>query len=163
MAIAAIKMIYCVVPATGVDGPVNQEFANILGQLSGQLVGADAASVLKAAVDAIPSLMAAIDEAGAYPDDLYLTIKPTGRLENSIWPPDRETEEFQAGQSANPKLRLPFYDNLNISLWDHDVSGDDLLGSVTVLQAEANQGTMSKFAYSKQEGSAYYLVYEVVE
>jgi hypothetical protein len=162
MATAKVNMIYCVSAATGVDGGVNRAIANLAPSLPLATLGIDSQTAIQTAIAEVPGLLQAIDTARQDPDDLYVTTDTTGGVENRVWPREHSTQPTQAGQSQNPDLALPFTGNLNISLWDYDSgSGDDLLGSVTVLESEAGQGEIGKLAASPVESSAYYVVYTV--
>ena len=162
MTTARIKMIYCVSAATGVDSGVNQAIVNLAPTLDAGTLGADSSVAIRTAVNAVPGLLEAIDTARQDPDDLYVTTNTAGGVANRVWPAEAETQPTQAGQSQNPEVALDFSGNLNISLWDYDSgSGDDLLGSITVLEAEAGQGDIAKLAASPVESSAYYVVYAV--
>lgn len=162
MATAKVSMIYCVSAATGVDGGVNRAIADLAPSLSGEALSGDSEAAIKTAINAVPGLIEAIDTARQDPDDLYVTTDTAGGVANRVWPTASETKPTQAGQSQNPRLELEFSGNLNISLWDYDSgSGDDLLGSVTVLESEAGEGEIAKLAASTVESSAYYVVYTV--
>jgi hypothetical protein len=158
MATATINMIYCVQQATGTDVAVNEAIASLPEKIVPAELGAS--SVLDA-VRSLPGVISAIDTARADPDDLYVTTDTQGSVDNAIWPGSGQTVDMQAGQSVTPGIAVNVAFSQNISLWDEDVSGDDLLGSVTIMESEQGQGEIGKLAKSTVEGSFYYIVYTV--
>jgi hypothetical protein len=158
MATATIKMIFCVQQATGTDFAVNAAIAALPEKIvPGQFSG----SRLLDAVRSLPGVISAIDTARADPDDLYVTANTEGVIDNAIWPGSGNTVDMQAGQSVTPEIAIDFSHSQNISLWDEDTSGDDLLGSVTIMETEQGQGEIAKLAKSSVEGSVYYVFYTV--
>lgn len=162
MATATINMIYCVSAATGIDGGVNRALTSLAPVLNVGELGGDSLNAIQTAINALPGLLEAVDQARQDPDDLYVTTNTAGGLDNAVWPGNQRTQPTQAGQSQSIRLPLQFSGNLNVSLWDYDSSSDDdLLGSITVLEAEAGRGDIAKLAASAVESSAYYVVYRV--
>jgi hypothetical protein len=112
-------------------------------------------------ISGLPEVIAAIDTARSDPDDLFITTDTAGNLDSAIWPGSRQTVDMQAGQSQTLLLDIPFSYAVNVSLWDEDVSANDLLGSITVREDEAGTGELAKLAKSDVESSAYNVIYEV--
>lgn len=133
---ATIAMIYCVHEATGTDLSVNEAIAGLPEMI---VPGEFGVPGLLDAVKALPGVIAAIGTARADPDDLYVTTSTEGDIDNSIWPGSGNTVDMQANQSQNPNIVVDVSHSQNISLWDKDVSGDDLLGSVTIFETERGQ------------------------
>jgi hypothetical protein len=161
-AVATIVNIHCVKEASGTDlgslSPALQEAFNSLlprelpaGQRPGDVVAGFA------------GLITAIDEARSDPDNLYITTNTEGVIANSIWPGGGATQPLQASQSVQPQIDIDFENRVNLSLWDEDgvFDSDDLLGSITIEEAERDGGEITRFAYSKVESSAYYITYTV--
>lgn len=155
---ATITMIYCVHEATGTDLSVNQAIAGLPERLPREfdVLG------LFGVITALPGVISAIDTARADPDNLYVTTSTEGGIANSIWPESGSTRDMQAGQSNHLGIVVDFVGSQNISLWDWDeFSGDDLLGSVTILETDLGQGEIAKLAKSLVEQSYYYVLYRV--
>ncbi|PPJ02527.1 hypothetical protein C5E43_26290 [Nocardia cyriacigeorgica] len=159
MATVTITRVYCVKEASGTDldslgSVIGDAFRSTLPrELSDGISPGDA-------VESIADLVVAIDEVSASPDDLFITTDTDGDIDNSIWPPDKDTQEIQRRQLLTPNVSVEFTDAVNISLWDEDTSGNDLLASVQAFETE--MGTVqTKFGYSEVEGSAYYVTYRV--
>ena len=161
MPTATVQTIYCVQAATGTDFAANQALVNAIMGLTPQFTQNDFASSLLQGIKSLPSVLAAIDAVRADPDDLYITTDTEGDVDNAVWPLPGNTKEVNAEQSFEPGLVLPFEYSQNLSLWDSDVSGDDLLGSVTMTADEQGIGEIAKIARSDIEGSAYYVIYRV--
>jgi hypothetical protein len=158
-----ILNIHCVKEATGTDvGAVFQPLVEGIAQLEPVLPGD---LPVAQAIAAVPGLVQAIDAARSDPDNLFVTTSTEADLDNAIWPLDENDEpttvDLQAGQSVSPQTTVEFEFSQNISLWDFDdVSDNDLLGSVTMLESE--QGSvLTKLASSQVEASAYYITYSV--
>ncbi len=94
-------------------------------------------------------MVAAIDSARSDPDNLFVTTSTSGDLDDSIWPPGNETVDMQADQTQTPGVVVPVDFSQNISLWDHDISDNDLLGSITIFESEQGAGDIAKLAKSK--------------
>ncbi|GAA4452237.1 hypothetical protein [Phytohabitans houttuyneae] len=158
-ATATITGILCVRHATGTDDAVNQALAGLVGAIGiGELGGLSLSEFVKRG----PGVVEAIDTARSDPDQLYLTTDTSGGLEKAVWPQGGGTVEMQAGQSVAPGLSLPVTSSQSVSLWEYDtVSGDDLLGSVTIMESEAGAGEIAKLAKSEVESSFYYVTYSV--
>jgi hypothetical protein len=155
---ATIQQIYCLRHATGTDAGVVEGLAGLVPmKLLSELNGATLGDFVKG----LPNVTAAIDSARADPDNLYITTTTSGDLDESIWPPGHETVDMRADQSQAPGISVPVEFSQNISLWDHDVSRDDLLGSITILESERGAGQIAKLAKSEVESSYYYVTYEV--
>ncbi|RWP61172.1 MAG: hypothetical protein E5Y63_19360 [Mesorhizobium sp.] len=161
MPTATVQTIYCVQPATGTDFGVNQAVLDAIMSLTPQFSQNDFASSLLQGIASLPSVLAAIDAARADPDNLYITTDTEGDVDNAVWPSPGNTKEVNAKQSFEPGLVLPFEYSQNLSLWDSDISGEDLLGSVTMTADEQGTGEIAKIARSDIEGSAYYVIYRV--
>ena len=157
MATLSIKMLYCVHEATGIDLAA---ITAIIGVLPSQIAIEDIGDVVRV-LQQVPGVLEALDVARADPDILYLTKVTAGQLDNAIWPGGGNVNDIQGGQSVALDVQCEFDFSQNISLWDYDVSDDDLLGSVTAFASEAGQGIQVKLASSNVEGSAYYVIYEV--
>jgi len=159
MAVATLKTLYCFQHATGTDGAVNTA---VFGLIPDVIALGHAGGAVKDVVEAIPGVIEAIAIARNDPDNLYLTFSTEGGRDSAFWPgPGRDTE-MRAGQSVYLGLSYEFNGSMNLSMWDYDdVSRDDLLGSVTVEEAEAGAGEFIKKAFSTIEGSCYLLSYSV--
>jgi hypothetical protein len=157
MPTATIKMLKCIQAATGTDLGGNA-LSRILPPAL--IPGVDP---LAAIGNAVGNAIGAIDAARSDPDDLYVTVGTASGRDNAVWPGRGSNATIRSGQSQPVNISLPFSSyNLNVSLWDYDSgSGDDLLGSVTILAAEQGQGDQVRLAASQVEGSAYYVVYSV--
>jgi hypothetical protein len=157
MATATITMIYCVHEATGIDLGAIEAIAT----LPAKVVPEEFGGSLLQAIKALPGVLAALDAAQAAPDDLYVTTSTKGDIDLAIWPGSGETVPMRADQSQAPFIAIDFQGSQNISLWDHDVSGDDHLGSVTILEREQGEGEIAQLAKSTVEQSYYYVFYRV--
>lgn len=62
----------------------------------------------------IPGLVAAIDEARADPDQLYLSLSNQER-DRKIWPIGGDVVEINGGQIVRPNLRVPFNEVVDIN------------------------------------------------
>ena len=160
MPIATITIVHCVHEATGVDAPVLTE---LLQAIPAELFADTLGSSLPDVIRAIPEVVRAVDVARSDPDDFFMTTKTSGDIEDSIWPPGQKTVDLQAGQSVTPQVSITFDRAVNISLWDEDVSDNDLLGSILIFAEEAGRGEIVKLAHSAIESSYYYVFYEVTE
>lgn len=157
MPTATIHTLFCVRHATGTDVELlDSLFAALPTALLGSVVG----GALVEAVRGIPEVISAIDVAGGSPDDLFITTG-SNQIDDALWPGNGETLELAAGQSAAPNVSVEFEGSLNISLFDEDVSSNDLLASITIFSAEQGQGEIAKFGSSDVEHSAYYVIYSV--
>lgn len=157
MATATVHTILCVRPATGTDVGV----LDAIAALAAQVLPGEVSGPLLDGIVALPNVIAAIDVASADPDDLFITTL-SDNIDNAIWPAPGETVSVGAGQSFAPELTFEFPHSQNISLFDDDLSSNDLLGSITMFASEAGMGEIAKLASSAVEGSAYYVIYEVV-
>ncbi|MEU4576336.1 hypothetical protein [Nonomuraea sp. NPDC023979] len=158
-ATATIQQIWCLRHATGTDAGVVEGLAGLAPvKLLSELDGGSLADFVKG----LPNVVNAIDSARSDPDNLFVTTTTSGDLDDSIWPPDHTTVDMQADQTQAPGVDVPVEFSQNISLWDFDdVSDNDLLGSITVLESEAGAGSIAKLAKSETETSYYYVTYEV--
>lgn len=156
MAFASVHTIFCIRPATGTDFHVLQAIAN----LAETVLSAEIPGPFLDGIQALPTVVAAIDVASADPDDLFITTL-SDDVDDAIWPSPGETASVGAGQSFAPNLTFQFDHSQNISLFDDDFSSNDLLGSITMFASEAGMGEIAKVAKSDVEGSAYYVIYEV--
>lgn len=161
-ATATILNVHCVKEASGTDlgslSPALQEaFNSVLPRVlpAGERPGDVVASVV--------GLISAIDAARSDPDNLYITTNTEGAIANSIWPGADATQPLQASQSVQPHVDVEFVNRVNLSLWDEDSAfdSDDLLGSITIEEAERDAGEITRFALSPVESSAYYITYTV--
>jgi hypothetical protein len=111
----------------------------------------------------VVGLVDILDKVRSDPDNLYMTTVTEGGLDNAIWPTDGSTNDMQQGQSVFPEITVDFPGfGVNISLFDFDdVSDDDLLASITILESEQGEGVKSKLGRSEVEGSVYYVTYQV--
>lgn len=160
-AVATIINVHCVKEASGTDlgtlSPALQEAFN--STLPRELFDGERPGDIVASV---AGLIAEIDAVRSDPDNLYMTTSTEGEIENSIWPGGEETRPMQASQSDQPQIDIEFENRVNLSLWDEDsASDDDLLGSITIEEAERDQGEITRFAFSTVESSAYYITYTV--
>ncbi|MFG1948103.1 hypothetical protein [Nonomuraea sp. NPDC048826] len=158
-ATARIQQVWCLRHATGTDTGVVEGLADLAPvKLLSELDGGALADFIKG----LPHVVSAIDSARSDPDDFFITTTTSGHLDESIWPPDHTTVEMQADQTQTPNVDVPVQFSQNISLWDFDdISDNDLLGSITVLESEAGAGSIAKLAKSEIESSYYYVTYEV--
>jgi hypothetical protein len=159
MATARIYTIFCVRHSSGIDFGVTQALTN----LANTLVGSEFGGSLQEAVAALPAVIAAIDTARDDPDNLFMTFG-SDEIENAFWPGAGQFTDTRAGQSHQILLDFPVTVSQNVSLWDDDSpSGNDHMGSVTIFAGEAGEGQKAKLAKNPEEGSAYYVLYEVFE
>ncbi|MFD5011914.1 hypothetical protein [Streptomyces chartreusis] len=159
MATATIENVFCVRPSSGTDIDVLNRLAELAAAIIPDVFQLDES------IKSLPAVAAAIDTAGEYPDDLYLTRTPYNGLENSFWPrPDIEDEdsiEVEAGASAPVNVPIDVEFPQNISLWDEDLSGHEHLGSFQIEEGDRGQGSLAKLAKNEAQGSAYYVTYRV--
>ena len=160
MPTATITLVHCVHEATGVDV---QALGKLLRAIPTELFADTLGSSLPDIIRAIPEVIRALDVARSDPDDFFMTTKTSGNIKDSIWPPGKKTVNLQAGQSVTPKVLLTFERAVNVSLWDEDVSDNDLLGSILIFAEEAGRGEVVRLAHSPIESSYYYVFYEVTE
>lgn len=156
MAFARVHTILCIRPATGTDFSVLQAIAN----LAETVLSTEIPGPFLEGISSLPAVVQAIDVASADPDDLFITTL-SDDVDDAIWPGPGQTASVGAGQSFSPDLSFDFEFSQNISLFDDDVSANDLLGSVTMFATEAGMGEIAKIAKSDVEGSAYYVLYQV--
>jgi hypothetical protein len=139
--------------------------------------GLVAAGVLKAA----QGIFNVVQGSGSSPDQLYLSLSNTQRLEK-VWPLDREYYEISTGQmedklgtanlpnpfppfipflvAAEGPLKIEFKDVINVRFWDHDAGGDDFMGRLTVDKREAGEVKI-QLAKDAGDGAVYSVVYHV--
>ncbi|WP_062356711.1 hypothetical protein [Herbidospora yilanensis] len=155
---ATIRQIWCLRHATGTDFGVVESLTGLVPEkLLSDLNGETLAGFIKG----LPNVVAAIDGARSDPDNLFVTTSTSGDLNDSIWPPGNETVDMQADQTQAPGIVVPVDFSQNISLWDHDFSDNDLLGSITIFESEQGTGDIAKLAKSEVESSYYYVTYSV--
>ncbi|MFG3141653.1 hypothetical protein ACGFZA_36225 [Streptomyces sp. NPDC048211] len=157
-ATATIDEVVCLRPATSTDFDL-ASVVNGLLQPVYQLPGAELIHQVSGIGDVGQMIQDALDEA---PDDLYATSVPDSGVDHAVWPPGASTVEAGAGNRLPVGVTLPVEGSQDIFLWDRDdVSSDDLLGSITISEAEQGQGALSKLAHSEEEKSYYYVNYHV--
>ncbi|WAZ19012.1 hypothetical protein STRCI_000029 [Streptomyces cinnabarinus] len=167
MATATILNVYCVRPSSGTDEAVNEAVLNALANLSGSLPFGEVGASIEEFLGSLPEVITAIDTAGDYPDDFFLTTSTDGALSNGIWPLDDDSEPttvpLRASQSSEPYTDVSVGGTQNLSLWDRDPfpSGNDHLGAIQLLGTEAGEGEKIKLAKNSVHGSAYYVTYRV--
>ncbi|MEH0542573.1 hypothetical protein QA802_05635 [Streptomyces sp. B21-105] len=154
-ATATILDVYCVHAATGTDSTSNEAVAALAGKIP--LAG----GTLEGLVQSVPAALAAIDASRDDPDDLYLTTSTQGDLSQAIWPGNGSAGSVGSGQTQPLGVTVPVQGVQNLSLWDHDLSGDDLLGSIRIEETELGEGPIAKVASSPVEGSVYLVNYRV--
>ncbi|GAB2867927.1 hypothetical protein GCM10022221_80960 [Actinocorallia aurea] len=157
-ATATIETVMCVNPATGTDLGQNGVFASLFE--SSPLTSL--AGPLEDVVKSIPGIVDAIDRAGAYPDDLFITADNSTDVDDRIWPLDAKARTVNAGQSVAPGVQVSVPGSASVSLVEYDsLSANDLLGAVTIFEEERGMGDIAKLAKSEVEGSFYYVTYRV--
>ncbi|MEV1065962.1 hypothetical protein [Streptomyces sp. NPDC050263] len=154
-ATATILDVYCVHAATGTDSTTNEAIAALAGTIP---VGG---STLHDIAQSIPAAVAAIDASRNDPDDLYITTSTQGDVGQAIWPGNGSAGSVGSGQTQPLGVTVSVDGVQNLSLWDHDLSGDDLLGSIRIEETELGQGPIAKMASSPVEGSVYLVNYRV--
>ncbi|MER6957251.1 MULTISPECIES: hypothetical protein [unclassified Streptomyces] len=154
-ATATILDVYCVHAATGTDSTTNEAIAALAGTIP---VGGN---TLHDIANSIPAAVAAIDASRDDPDDLYITTSTQGDVSQAIWPGNGSAGSVGSGQTQPLGVTVPVEGVQNLSLWDHDLSGDDLLGSIRIEESELGQGPIAKMASSPVEGSVYLVNYRV--
>lgn len=108
----------------------------------------------------IPGLVAAIDEARADPDQLYLSLSNQER-DRKIWPIGGDVVEINGGQIVRPNLRVPFNEVVDINFWEWDGgSDDDFLGRLTVDLTHVG-GVRYQVVSNPAEGNVYVVAYSV--
>ncbi|MBP1845889.1 hypothetical protein J2046_004163 [Rhizobium petrolearium] len=158
MATARIYMIHCVRHSSGTDFSTSQA----LSGLAGEVFASEFVDPLLEAIKALPAVIAAIDTARDDPDNLFMTFG-SDDISEAFWPGAGQYTDLQAGMSAEILLDFSVDYSQNVSLWDYDnPSGNDHMGSVTLYASEAGQGEKAKLAKNEVEGSAYYVLYEVL-
>ncbi|WP_333757127.1 hypothetical protein [Streptomyces sp. IBSBF 3352] len=159
MAKATIENVFCVRPSSGTDIDVLNRLAELAAAIVPDVFQLDES------IKALPAVAAAIDTAGEWPDDVYMTKTPHKGLENSFWPrpevEDDDTMEVEAGASTSVNVEIEVAFPQNISLWDEDTSGDEHLGSFQIEESDQGQGSLAKLARDDEQGSAYYVTYRV--
>ncbi|MFJ4840459.1 hypothetical protein [Streptomyces sp. NPDC088746] len=156
-ATATIDEVVCLRPATSTAFDL-ASVVNGLLQPVYQLPGADLVRHVSGFTDVGRMIQDALDEA---PDDLYATSVPSSGVDHAVWPPGSTTVEAGAGHRLPVGITLPVEGSQDIFLWDRDTSSDDLLGSISISEAEQGQGALSKLAHSEEERSYYYVNYHV--
>lgn len=150
--------------AAGLSSSVASAAGTVLGgipdpntQLIGQALNAGAAVLEK-----IPGLAEAIDEAGNFPDQLYLTFTNQPGVQKRFWPQPGKYYEILPGQIVRfDGLRFPLNQPLDISLWEYDYgSGDDHLGTFAIEQ-NTQEGAHVATVTSSSEASIYLVAYTV--
>ncbi|MFE6039357.1 hypothetical protein [Streptomyces sp. NPDC056452] len=154
-ATATILDVYCVHAATGTDSAANSAVAAFASKIP--LGG----TTLEALVQSVPEALTAIDASRNDPDDLYITTSTQGDLSQAIWPGNGSAGSVGSGQTQPLGVAVPVEGAQNLSLWDHDLSGDDLLGSIRIEEMELGEGPIAKVASSPVEGSVYLVNYRV--
>jgi hypothetical protein len=169
-----IHAIDCKVHSTGFDAQVVESIeaavstAADVGKASVPFtgkIGAAVGAALAAAgtlSGAVGDLIAAIDRAGDYPDQLYLSLSNSERV-NKIWPASQSYYEILGGQIVRPNLIIPFTDAIDINFWEYDTgSSDDFLGRLTVDTSHTG-GVRYQVVARPSEGNVYVVVYSVEE
>ena len=156
-ATATIDEVVCLRPATSTDFDLAGVINSLLKPVY-ELPGAELVHHLSGIGDVGRMIQDALDEA---PDDLYATGVPSSGTDHAVWPVGGTTVEAGAGARLAVGITLPVDGSQDIFLWDQDASSDDLLGSVTISEAEQGQGSLSKLAHSDEEHSYYYVNYHV--
>jgi hypothetical protein len=162
-----IHAIDCKVHSSGVDAGVLEALKNAVlagakvGEASAVFTGiGDALAAGGKLIEGIVNLVSAIDNAGDYPDQLYLSFSNRQR-ENKIWPQNLPYSEIRSGQIIRPNLTIPFSGVVDINFWEYDsVSADDFLGRLTV---DGNHvgGIRYQIIARPLEGAIYLVVYSV--
>jgi hypothetical protein len=168
-----IHAIDCKVHSTGVDEPAAQaviqafQHAAAVGAASAPFLGPigqavnvalQAASVI---VRAIVDLAAALDRAGDYPDQLYLSLSNNPGTSRRIWPQSIPSYNIRGGQIVRPNLSIPFSDAIDVNFWEYDSgSSDDFLGRLTV-DASHIGGVRYQAVVRPSEGNIYVIAYSV--
>ena len=171
-----IKMAKCVKVASGIDMEVLKEVmsmssdvaksaGNILGNVNNPKAKV-ISEALKAGADVlnkVPGLAKAIDDAGGYPDQLYLTHTNQPGVKNRFWPTS-DYYEVRSGQIIRfDELTFPLTAPVDINFWEYDWSSpDDHLGCCSI-EVDQPVGLHTEVITNKQEGAVYILIYEVKE
>jgi len=168
-----IHAIDCKVHSTGVDEAaaqaVSQAFqsAAAVGAASAPFLGPIGEAVTAALqgasliVSTIVDLSAALDRAGDYPDQLYLSLSNDPGTSQRIWPESYPTYNIRGGQIVRLNLIIPFSDVIDVNFWEYDSgSSDDFLGRLTV-DASHVGGVRYQAVVRPSEGNIYVIAYSV--
>ncbi|MET8822290.1 hypothetical protein [Streptomyces rochei] len=159
MATATIENVFCVRPSSGTDIEVLNRLADLAAAIVPDVFQLDES------IKSLPAVAAAIDTAGDWPDDLYMTKTPYSGLGNSFWPrppvENMDSMEVETGASTSVNVTIDVAFPQNISLWDEDTSGHEHLGSFQIEEGDLGQGSLTKLAKNDAQGSAYYVTYRV--
>ncbi len=162
----------CVIAATGIDGAAltavtdaaadaSRAAARVIGE--GKTIG-KALEAAGGVFKAVPAIAKAIDEAGQYPDQLYITRGGSRGVDGRVWPlGSREYVEVSSGQVVRFQrdLRFLLRDPVDLSFWEYDsLTSDDLLGTL-IVEIDKPIGWHVDTVTSEAEGAAYLVAYEI--
>lgn len=167
----------CMAVSSSIDADLITEICNMSSQIASaaSAVLADSpdpnTKSISAALDAgakvitaVPALAQAIDKAGEYPDQLYITLAESSGKDKRAWPKYEDYHitnkndmiRFDSSEStfslASPK---DFY------FWEYDSgSGDDHLGMLSV-ETDKDVGVYCDMVSNSNGGSIYLVAYKV--
>lgn len=166
-----IHAIDCKVVSSGVDSAAIDAVVNTVknaadvGAASASFFGPTGVAVgaalqaAKGLISGVPGLISALDKAGDYPDQLYLSFSNQERVAK-IWPQGKYYE-INGGQIVRPNLKVPLPDVVDVNFWEYDTgSGDDFLGRLTVDTSHAG-GVRYQIVARPSEGNVYVVAYSV--
>ena len=163
----------CIRVANGTDAGVISAAFKMAGKASavaGQSIGMTLdpkMAMVGAALEAgskvflsVPGMVEAIDRAGQYPDQLYMTRTNQSGVQRRCWPPYGTYKELRSGQIERfDNLRFILSDPVDINIWEYDSgSGDDHLGFFTIESGEPDKVHFKSVAHPT-EGSLYMFAY----
>lgn len=162
-----IHSIECKVHSTGTDIAVFQSVlqsllnaAKNVAQLQFPVIQ-EALNAAKVLIEGLVNIAIAIDLAGDYPDQLYLSLSNDPR-QNKIYPSeDQPYIDIRSGQIIRPNFIIPFTNAIDINFWEVDGwSDDDRLGRLTVYENHQG-GFRYQIVSNPLEGDIYVVVYSV--
>lgn len=166
-----IHAIDCKVVSSGVDSAAIDAVVNTVknaadvGAASASFFGPTGVAVgaalqaAKGLISGVPGLIFALDKAGDYPDQLYLSFSNQERVAK-IWP-QGNYYEINGGQIVRPNLKVPLSDVVDVNFWEYDTgSSDDFLGRLTVDNSHAG-GVRYQIVARPSEGNVYVVAYSV--
>ena len=156
-----IHAIDCKVHSTGVDAGPLEALRDALASVPKIFPGvSEALQGASAAINLIVDVAVALDQAGDYPDQLYLNLSNDPGV-HKVWPTSGDYSNVRSGQIVRPNLIIPFSSAVDVNFWEYDSgSADDFLGRLSVDMSHVGNVRYQVIA-RPSEGAIYVVVYSV--
>lgn len=155
-------------------GQVISAVGTLAGQPEIAVVG-DAIAAMSKPIKEIPAVASAIDAAGDWADDLYLSLSSDAEDDVAFWPASNENYNLKTTSTTNTlsggNRFVPYIlgmigpdDTIDVIFWEFDtLSGDDQMGKIRFSLTEADARPRVNLVVSeKNGGSIYGVAYRVV-